>query len=224
MEKDKENGLIECIKSSSAQGAFAANPSRFDDIPNHSFAYWLNPSYRRCFVEQNQFDCETRTVKQGLATADDFRFIRAWWEVPAASVCPPDKHPESCLTPYCIMGDYRWSPFSKGGKFSPFYAEIIHVINWNRHGLELRSFRRSVIRNSDYYFRPGLTYLSRTTVRTCAMPLPSGSVFGHMCPAIFVAEELLPAALARFSSYVVDGFLSVSHGARSRANVTPKGV
>jgi len=49
-------------------------------------------------------------------------------------------------------------------------------------------------------------------VRTCAMPLPRGSVFGHTGPGIFVAQDCLSQALARFNSYVADGFLSSSHG------------
>ncbi|MEX1230037.1 MAG: DNA methyltransferase [Planctomycetaceae bacterium] len=212
METEKEHNLLNCIQNKTDHRSFVAQPSRFNDIPYHSFAYWLNPSYRRAFVDRVQFDDQDRTVKQGLATADDPRFVRAWWEVPATSVCPPDKHSEQYSGPYCVVGNYRWFPFSKGGKFSPFYGEIPHVINWHLNGSELRSFSRSVIRNPDYYFRPGLTYLSRTTVRTCAMPLPAGSVFGHTGPGIFVATEFLPVALARFNTFVIDGFLSVSHG------------
>ncbi|MEM7473708.1 MAG: hypothetical protein AAF483_01865 [Planctomycetota bacterium] len=212
MEDDKENALLTCVQDKRDHRAFVAQPRRFDDLPNHSFAYWLNKSYRRAFLDLEAFANDDRTVKQGLATAKDPRFVRAWWEVDASETCPPDEHPSVFSGPYCVAGPYRWFPFSKGGKYSPYFGEIPHVINWFRHGEEVRAYSGSVIRNPDYYFRPGLTYLSRNTVRTCAMPLPAGTVFGHTGPGVFADKNDLPNALARFSSYVVDGFLSVSHG------------
>jgi hypothetical protein len=212
MEPDKDEALLACVQDKCDHRTFLAQPCRFDDLPNHSFAYWLNKSYRRSFLAFEAFADEGKTVKQGLATANDPRFVRAWWEIQASEACPPIVHPAGFTGPYCVAAPYRWFPFSKGGKYSPYFGEIPHVINWYRHGEELRAFSGSVIRNPDYYFRPGLTYLSRNTVRTCAMPLPAGTVFGHTGPGIFADIQELPNALARFSSYVVDGFLSVSHG------------
>lgn len=212
MESNKEVLLFDCIRNKCDHRVFVVEPARFADLPYHSFAYWLNGMYRSAFVNLPPFQGDQRSVRQGLATAKDPRFVRTWWEVPASEVCRPTVHPVEAVGPYCVIGDFRWFPFSKGGKFSPFYGEVPHVINWLRHGEELRAFSGSVIRNPDFYFRPGLTYLSRTTVRTCAMPLPRGSVFGHTGPGVFVPNDVLPQALARFNSYVADGFLSVSHG------------
>lgn len=57
------------------------DPASFRQIPGSPFAYWVREHIRRLFTELPPFEGEGRTVKQGLATADDFRFVRAWWEV-----------------------------------------------------------------------------------------------------------------------------------------------
>jgi len=70
-----------------------------------------------------------------------------------------------------VSGNYRWFPFSKGGKYSPFYAEIACAINWHRDGEEMKAWAGSlynnshwsrIIKNVAYFFRPGLTYSSRS--------------------------------------------------------------
>jgi hypothetical protein len=220
-EQIKEEALQECVRNLNDHRSYVSQPAKFGDLPNRSFAYWLDRSYRNTFSRFGSFIGGPRTVKQGPATAKDFRFIRTWWEVDFRSVAPPHVHPKEYPGAYCVVGDYQWFPHSKGGRYSPYYGEIPCVINWFRDGSELKAWAGTlynnshwsrIIKNVDYVFRPGLTYLSRTTVRTCAMPLPAGAIFGVTGPGIFVPIPELEQALARFCSYVVDGFLSVSHG------------
>ena len=76
---------------------------------------------RRLFQELRPFESEGRAVKQGLATADDFRFVRLWTEVP----------PEKIGT--------KWFPFAKGGAYSPYYADLHLVVNWENGRGDTRS-------------------------------------------------------------------------------------
>jgi hypothetical protein len=220
-EKHKENTLGDAIADINHRESFVINPDTFMDLPGHSFAYWLPIKMREHFRESERFENDGRIVRVGLQTSDDFRFVRAWWEPPASKVCPSSQHPKTYSGAYCVTGDYRWFPFSKGGKYSPFYAEIVCAINWHRDGEELKAWAGSlydnshwsrIIKNVAYFFRPGITYSSRNTVRFGGFPLPAGSVFGHLGPALFLPTEELVSALGQVNSYVVDGFLSVWHG------------
>jgi len=49
-------------------------------IPGMSMAYWISPNMAKCF-ENNQSLAEICIPKQGLATADNDRFVRFWYEV-----------------------------------------------------------------------------------------------------------------------------------------------
>jgi len=71
-------------------------------------------------------------------------------------------------------------------------------VNWERDGEEIRNHIDPVTgrlnsrpQNTDFYFRPGLTWPLRTTSGISFRVLPSGSIFGHKGPTAFVREPLL---------------------------------
>ncbi|MDK2797888.1 MAG: hypothetical protein PWQ19_1438 [Tepidiphilus sp.] len=149
---------------------FDVEPEAFDAVPGKPFAYWVSDAVRQTFQRLPPFESEGRTVKQGLATADDFRFVRAWWEV----------------GPGATAG--KWFPFAKGGAYSPFYADVHLVVNWARDGGEIKAgiCQRYpylngnpdyVAKNTEYYFRPGLTYTSYTNLGFAPRVLPQGCIF-----------------------------------------------
>lgn len=169
------------------EGVFEVDPRSFEQVPGSPFAYWVSERIRRLFTELPAFEGAGRTVKQGLATADDFRFVRTWWEVDAA------------------VPGRKWFPFAKGGAYSPFYADVPLVVNWGNEGREIRNNLndRGQVRSnvwmlrstaSDFFFRPGLTWPLRTNGLSLRA-VGSGGVFGHKGPMAFVAsdspEELL---------------------------------
>jgi hypothetical protein len=145
---------------------FAVAPDAFAAVPGKPFAYWVSDAVRQTFQRLPRFESEGRTVKQGLATADDFRFVRAWWEVAADA-----------------LGN-KWFPFAKGGAYSPFYADVYLVVNCVQEGAEICHFvdpktgkLNSRPQNTDFYFRPGLTYTSYTNLGFAPRIMPKGTVF-----------------------------------------------
>ncbi len=76
-------------------------------------------------------------------------------------------------------------PFVKGGAYSPYYADVYLVIDWEDNGERIRNFDRTYIRNETYYFRPGLTWPLRTTSRLAVRVFPAGAIFGHKGPVAF---------------------------------------
>jgi hypothetical protein len=180
---------------------FAVEPASFQQVPGSPFAYWVSESIRESFANLAPLEGSVRQVKQGTATAEDFRFIRMTWE----------------RTPSGFQG---FIPFAKGGIFSKFYADIHLKVNWRNFGKEIASFSRAYIRNPDFYFRPGLTYPLRTTSGLSVRVMPQGCVFGHKGPAIFVEddehEELL-ALLALTNSAAFQIFVAVQLAAADTA-------
>lgn len=178
---------------------FEVLPDAFDAVPGKPFAYWVSDAVRQTFVRLPAFESEGRTIRQGLATADDFRFVRGWWEVKSSEISS------------------RWFPFAKGGAFSPFYADIYLVVNWASGGEEIKAeiCRRYpylngnaefVAKNTHYYFQAGLTWSDRTTSRLSPRIMPSGVVFSVKGSAgFFPGNELSALGLmnsAAFSSLI----------------------
>jgi len=169
---------------------YAVEPASFQQIPNAPFAYWVSERIRRLFVELPAFEGEGRTVRQGLATANDFRFVRAAWEVPAETKSNSSK---------------KWFVFAKGGSFSPYYADLFLKVNWCADGAECKEYiilrypylngnAEFVAKNTQYYSRPGITWPRRTDGLSFRV-LPAGSVFADKGPAAFMANNELDRAL-----------------------------
>jgi len=153
---------------------FNASAESFEEIPGAPFSYWVREQIRRLFNGHEGLENGARRVRQGLATADDNRFVRDWWETVVRQ--PSKQHT-------------AWSPLAKGGSFSPYYADIHLAILWGDQGAQIRAFERAVIRNEDAYFHPGLTWSRRTQSGLALRAMPAGCIFADKGPAAFVPHD-----------------------------------
>ena len=151
----------------------------FRVIPRSPFSYWVSGQIRSLFQSAQPLESNGRTAKQGVATANDFRFVRAWWEP------PPSNRSE----------DRRWFTFAKGGAYSPLYADQHLVLGYSRADqvgiMQVGRYGRGAA----FYYRPGLTWPLRTNGLSIRV-MPAGCIFGHKGPAVFVEQDDAPALLA----------------------------
>lgn len=180
-EADKANALLTVCtrlrKGLAESRAFEMEPESFDAVPGKPFAYWVSDAVRQTFKLIPSFENDGRTVKQGLASADDFRFVRGWWEIGAGMV------------------GQKWFTFAKGGAYSPFYSDVYLMVNWDGDGSEIKNNlnEQGGVRSNvwmlgetekNYFRRPGLTWPRRTQqfgVRVMA----TGNIFADKGPAAF---------------------------------------
>jgi hypothetical protein len=141
---------------------------------------------------------EVARGRQGLATADDARFLAAADDprvesVGIAATLDPGERAQGIPPPKPF-----WVPFAKGGGFGDYWKAVETVIDWSVESvaeLERRAVtkkgtpKRPEIRNRDYYFRAGLTYSVVSSARVSVRLLPVGWIFGHKGSAIFVEDE-----------------------------------
>ncbi len=153
--------LKDTNKSAGLTSAIKAHRNREDDtrvfhvrlddlhvVPGSPLAYWMSPGIRRLFADHPSVEGIAGDFRTGLTTGDNFRFIRAFWEVSPSRIGRSREDTK--------LGK-RWVPFAKGGGYSPYWADIYLVINYEHEGQTLSDFEGSVIRNPQYFFRPGLT-------------------------------------------------------------------
>lgn len=159
---------------------FDVESESFDAVPGAPFAYWISDAVRSIFMNYPVFEDSIFTVKQGLATADNFRFVRCVWEV--------------------ISNVNRWPSFAKGGAYSAFYGDLCLVVNWINNGAEIKDEIcqrypylngnwEFVAKNSSYYRRPGLTWSKATTLGISVRFLPAGCLFGDVGPSGFAESD-----------------------------------
>jgi hypothetical protein len=184
--RDKGGTLREAIASPESykvRQRFEVNPKSFRTVPGAPFAYWVSDAMRRLYASDSSFGSNGRSVRVGLQTSDDFRFVRAWWEV--------DPH---------HLGK-SWFLFAKGGKYSPFYSDIYLCVNWEPGARELWATNNPTIGKpysniwmlrdtaAFFFFRPGLTWPRRTKSELSLRVMPAGCVFADKGPAAFVEQD-----------------------------------
>ena len=138
-------------------------------------------------------------AKQGLATADNERFLRQWFEVSTDRSYMRARDREDAKA-----SGARWFPHNKGGEFRKWWGNQDYVINWQDDGCELWDFRpRSVIRNPDCYFRPCVSWSNVTSGEPSFRQYDSSSVFSHVGQAVFPEESERAAVLGALNSTVI---------------------
>jgi hypothetical protein len=166
---DKGAALRAAIREPVAEGSqrYEVDATSFSAVPRSPFAYWVSKNLRRVFSGLPPFEGNGRTARVGLQSSDDFRFMRAWWAVPSSSVRD------------------KWFPFVKGGVFSPFYSEVALVVHWGTEGREMKAWAdplydnsgwSRIIKSTDFYFRPGITWPVRS-IGFSPSPVPKGCIF-----------------------------------------------
>jgi hypothetical protein len=144
-----------------------------DSIPNRAFAYWATPRLLRILRTHNPLE-SIADGKWGLFTADNDRFLRLWWET--------SQRP-------------GWVPYYKGGSFRRFVYDSESVVNWSDGGaaikgnVDSKGRQRSRIPNSEFYFRPGLTFPNVTFKGLAVRAFPQGAIFSLRGPAIFPHDK-----------------------------------
>jgi hypothetical protein len=215
-EPDKGAALLDLCSRQRAEGSaghpliFEVAPEAFDAVPGKPFAYWVSEAVRETFQRLPAFG-DGALATSGTGTLDDFRLLRAWWEMSG-------QRPAN--------SGQKWFPYAKGGAFSPMYFDQHLSINWNDDGAEMKAWivvryggghwARN-IRSTEHYFRPGLTWPRRTQGGLSLRAMPAGCIFADKGPAAFVAddqpEELLALlALANSRAFALLVSLQMAFG------------
>ena len=131
----------------------------FKNIPGSPVAYWVSERMRDVFEEGTLLG-ELVDAKQGLATADNNRFLRRWHEVDHGR-CGFGYESREAAT----QSGKKWFPYNKGGEFRRWFGNNEYLVNWENDGRAIRAFGtenggrpRSRAQNTEYYFQPSVTW------------------------------------------------------------------
>jgi len=141
--------------------------SDFDMVPGTPLTYWVPPELWSLYESETVLDADNAElpdretygiIKQGLATADDSRFVRGFWEAPNTG---------------------SWPPFAKGGADAWILPRIKETVLWEKDGAEIKRYYGSRPQNTKHYFNESLTYtVAKESGRRFGY-LHNESIFGH---------------------------------------------
>ena len=171
-------------------------PRSFRSLPGAPFSYWISEKVRGVFGHLNTFESHGGQVKQGMATGDDGRFVRCWWEEEPLKLALPSR---------------RWWPFAKGGEYAPYYSDIHLVVNFANNGAEMQATDAARVQNAQFYFKPGLTY-PRRLAKFSPSVMPAGTVISVRGSGIYLTTGEILDALGFCSSSAFDHLLKAMLG------------
>ena len=143
---------LDAIRNRNCGWFYEATPTDFSKIPGSPIAYWVSDNVRKVF-ENGKTLGEIAEPRQGMATADNNRFLRQWFEVNQNKVGYNFTSREEAAE-----SSKKWFPYNKGGEFRKWYGNQEYLVNWKNDGQEMRNFKPAVIRNQNYYFKECITW------------------------------------------------------------------
>jgi len=184
------------------KGVFHSQQESFSKIPGSPIAYWLSDKFIKAF-EKGVLLGMLADSKQGIATADNNRFLRLWYEVENIST-KYDAENQSDAE----LSNKKWFPYNKGGEFRKWYGNNDYVVNWENNGSELRNFKKSVLRNPNYYFKECFSWSLVSSSVAAFRYKPKGHIFDVAGMSCF-SDRNLEYLLALCNTNVVMEILKV---------------
>ena len=186
---DYNNGEEKEREFFNKENYYQANQKDFTKIPGSPIAYWVSDRIREIFEKEKKLG-EVGEAKQGLATADNNRFLRVWNETNFNKIGFGMKNSEEAL-----KSGKKWFPCNKGGEYRKWYGNQEYVVNWEKDGYEIKNFYdsngklRSRPQNTEYYFKEALTW-STVSSSNCSFRYSSiGHLFETKGSNYFVKER-----------------------------------
>ncbi len=196
-EAEKENDLKEKISEPSH-----ASAADFKKIPGSPIAYWVSERVRKCF---NQFSRlgDIFKARQGMATGDNERFIRLWYEVPIGMIAFGFESKEKLWNT-----SLKWVPIDKGGDFRKWFGNNLNVISFDERNYVILKSMGNHCPSEDKYFLPGVTWSKVSSGNFSTRFSEKGAIFSDAGMKVFAKNnEELTHICGLFNSKVIPIFL-----------------
>ena len=134
------------------------NQQDFEKIPGCPIGYWVSEKVKEIFTSNLALSAVCSPT-QGLATADNARFLRLWYEVDQSRIGFGFADAASAA-----RSQKKWFPHNKGGAFRKWYGNHDAVVNWENDGFEIKNFKDtngkllSRPQNLSIYFKPAISW------------------------------------------------------------------
>lgn len=157
--------LNDIVANSQNKHVYQLPQSKLKGIKSYPFIYWISDEFREKFGDKLLDDVVD--IKQGIATSNNNRFLRYWWEI--------------------IGSNQSYYPYSKGGEYAKWAGNLWIYINWEEKNVEYIKVKGR-LQNRNYYFREGITYSGSGSKGTSFRIFPKDCLFDVGGSCIFLTD------------------------------------
>lgn len=197
-ERSKDRKLLEAGVSLDSPVRFHLAGDQVRQIPGYTLCYWMSPDLLAAFSGGRRL-ADVADPRQGMATADNGRFLRFWTEVSSKRLGLGMSSRQEAS-----QSGRRWFPYNKGGSFRRWYGNQEYVVNWEDDGRDLMAERpKSVIRSPQYYFSESASWSKVGTAEPAFRYFPPGFLFDVAGTSIFATTHSRLLTVLGFCNSVV---------------------
>lgn len=157
--------LNDIVTKSQNKHVYQLPQSKLKGIKSYPFIYWISDEFREKFSDKLLDDVVD--VKQGIATSNNNRFLRYWWEITGSN--------------------QSYYPYYKGGEYAKWAGNLWIYINWEENNVEYIKVKGR-LQNRNYYFREGITYSGSGSKGTSFRIFPKDCLFDVGGSCIFLTD------------------------------------
>lgn len=155
------------------ENRYTAQQDNFSKIPGSRIGYWLSNTLLEQF-EKKPISAYADT-RRGLQTGDSGRFIRKWYEV---SEKKEDLQPSKSSRELPV----KWFLFNSGGAFRRWYGNVVDVVDWEKHGCNIKSTGKAIIPSENRYFDELISWNKVSSGQMSVRYQPVGIIPGDASP------------------------------------------
>ncbi|NLC89387.1 MAG: BREX-1 system adenine-specific DNA-methyltransferase PglX [Clostridiaceae bacterium] len=195
----QEAKLRQALAAEECAYFFESQAKNFCKLPSTPIAYWAGEEVFDIF-EQGRPMKSLVEARQGLASGDNRRFLRLWFEVERdkinfEAVSVEDFHRSGKL----------YAPHDKGGPYRRWYGNSDYVIKFDRENFDILAKRGNCLPSRQFYFRPAISWSLITSAGFSIRYRQGGSVPNVAGNSAFSDDpELLSYLLALLSTPIAD--------------------
>lgn len=160
----------------------------FEKIPGCPIGYWVSKKIFSGFAGNLALSAVAKPCV-GLQTADNARFLRLWFEPSYSRIGFGCEN-----AALAARSRKKWFPYNKGGGSKRWYGQQEYVINWLNDGEEVKNNKGAVIRNSQFYFQPSISWSKVSSSSIAFRFYPKGFIFADAGMSIFSNKDLFELA------------------------------
>jgi len=174
---------------------YALDQSKLKIIEGWPFIYWISDGFREKFKEK-ALD-EVLNPRQGIATGDNNRCVRFWWEIKDDDISD------------LIDDGKKWKFYSKGGPYKKWYGNFWAVIDYSPSGYNFLLNSGNHLPSRSFYFQEGATYSASGSKGVSFRLMPINQLFDVGGSCIFMGEYTnvfysIAFLNSRLSFYIAD--------------------
>lgn len=185
---------LEAIKNPNCGWFYNSKPDDFKKISGSPVAYWVSDKIRDIFSNSPALS-EVADARQGLATTDNDRFLRFWYEININHVGFGMGNSQEAQ-----QSGFKWFPYNKGGAFRKWYGNQDFVVNWENDGEEIKNniLRKYtylktpdfVAKNQSCYFHSSISWSKITSGSLSIRFFPTGFIFSDAGMAVLCEDSI----------------------------------